>query len=127
VKVVEIFQPLTVNTEENGNSLLELGETKKVDIGLPMESYIQMQVLLLSGFKMNELNSYGLVEGELVIGSNVFRRSMPEIHVIPVDPSLTPKEAWKELCIFGRRTTFTGPEKWVAISCDKEECFNLKD
>lgn len=44
------------------------------------------------------------------------------IHTIPVDPSLTTEEAWKELCIFGRRVTFTGTEQWANVRCDGEEC-----
>lgn len=44
------------------------------------------------------------------------------VHVIPVDPSLSPRDAWKELCIFGRRVTFTGPARWAHVSCDGQEC-----
>ena len=32
----------------------------------------------------------------------------PERHVIPVDPSLTVDEAWRELCLMGVRATVTG-------------------
>ena len=35
---------------------------------------------------------------------------MRHVHVIPVDPLLTPHEAWLELCAFGRRMTNTGIE-----------------
>lgn len=45
------------------------------------------------------------------------------IHSFPVDPSMTAMEAWKELCIFGRRVTNTGPaQSWVVKRCDGEEC-----
>jgi hypothetical protein len=47
------------------------------------------------------------------------------VHVIPVDPSLSPDDAWKELCIFGRRLTFTGPECWSVVKCDGEECSGI--
>lgn len=47
---------------------------------------------------------------------------MMHVHVIPVDPSLTPEEAWKEICNFGFRATFTGPEGWATIECNGEEC-----
>ncbi len=40
------------------------------------------------------------------------------VHVIPVDPSLTADEAWHEIRLFGKRITFTGPETWVAATCD---------
>lgn len=48
------------------------------------------------------------------------------IHVIPVDPSLTPEEAWKELCIFGRRVTWTGTETWADVQCDGLECLSIE-
>lgn len=44
------------------------------------------------------------------------------VHVFPVDHSLSVEEAWMELCIFGRRATFTGGEKWAHLQCDGEEC-----
>lgn len=44
------------------------------------------------------------------------------IHVIPVDASLSVEDAWRELCIFGQRVTYTGSEKWAEIHCDGEEC-----
>ena len=38
------------------------------------------------------------------------------VHVIPVDPSLTPDDAWKEICIFGQRVTkFLGRHKGEAM------------
>jgi hypothetical protein len=48
------------------------------------------------------------------------------VHTIPVDPSLTVEEAWTELCIFGRRITWTGEEGWATITCDGEECANIQ-
>lgn len=49
-----------------------------------------------------------------------------EVHTIPVDASLTPDEAWAELCREGKRTTYTeGPVTWVAIRCDGVECMNI--
>ena len=44
------------------------------------------------------------------------------VHVFPVDPSLTADEAWKEICVFGRRVTDTGLETWAQIRCDGIEC-----
>lgn len=44
------------------------------------------------------------------------------LHVIPVDASLSVDDAWKELCIFGRRVTFSGSEMWANVRCDGEEC-----
>lgn len=52
---------------------------------------------------------------------------MGHTHVIPVDPSMTAIEAWKELCIFGRRLTYTGPERWAVISCNGYECSGIED
>lgn len=49
------------------------------------------------------------------------------VHVIPVDPSMTVAEAWKEICIFGRRVTFTGAETWATLRCDGEECASIED
>jgi hypothetical protein len=49
------------------------------------------------------------------------------VHTIPVDKSLTPEEAWKEICIMGFRTTSTGGETWANILCDGEECRNIRD
>jgi hypothetical protein len=48
--------------------------------------------------------------------------SATHVHTYPVDPSLTPKDAWRELCIFGRRLTFTGEPTWANVVCDGEEC-----
>lgn len=48
------------------------------------------------------------------------------VHVIPVDPSLTAEDAWKEICIFGRRITYTGTESWADIVCDGEECTSIE-
>ena len=53
-------------------------------------------------------------------------RTHTEIHVIPVDASLSPEEAWKEICIFGHRITFTGSETWANIECDGEECASIE-
>jgi hypothetical protein len=49
------------------------------------------------------------------------------IHTIPVDASLTPDEAWKELCIMGFRSTNTGSETWANIECDGEECASIRE
>jgi len=38
--------------------------------------------------------------------------------VIPVDPSLTPGEAWEELLLMHVRATFTGDERWAVVKCD---------
>jgi hypothetical protein len=51
---------------------------------------------------------------------------LPEYHIVPVDPSLTLQEAWKELCIFGKRITNTGDANWALVRCDGAECKNLK-
>lgn len=46
--------------------------------------------------------------------------------MFPVDQSLTPDEAWAEICNFGRRVTFTGTETWALVrDCDGEECRNI--
>ncbi len=50
---------------------------------------------------------------------------MAHTHTIPVDPSLSPKEAWLEICLFTRRVTYTGSESWVVVNCDEEECINI--
>ena len=47
-------------------------------------------------------------------------------HTIPVDCTLTPDEAWKELCIFGKRVTDTGTETWAVIECDGQECSGIE-
>jgi hypothetical protein len=44
------------------------------------------------------------------------------VHVLPVDLSFGATddgvlEAWKEICIFGRRVTFTGGETWATLTC----------
>lgn len=49
------------------------------------------------------------------------------VHTIPVDYSLTVEEAWKEICIMGLRTTYTGGEKWANLTCDGEECSNIQE
>jgi hypothetical protein len=50
-----------------------------------------------------------------------------EAHVIPVDASLTPDEAWAEVCREGQRVTFTdGPETWATIQCDGVECLSIR-
>lgn len=43
-------------------------------------------------------------------------------HTVPVDPSLSSEVAWRELCIFGRRVTYTGEPAWAVVACDGEEC-----
>lgn len=56
------------------------------------------------------------------------RYSSPKhIHTFPVDPSLTPDEAWKEICIMGIRTTYTGAAKWANIQCDGDECSCIQE
>lgn len=49
------------------------------------------------------------------------------IHVIPVDVTMTPLEAWNELCLIGVRATNTGAEYWATIKCDGEECANIAE
>lgn len=50
-----------------------------------------------------------------------------EVHTIPVDASLTPEEAWAEICREGKRATFTdGPIAWAVIRCDGVECMNIR-
>lgn len=44
------------------------------------------------------------------------------LHVIPVDPTMTPIEAWDELCLMGVRATNTGEPSWATIRCDGSEC-----
>jgi hypothetical protein len=51
---------------------------------------------------------------------------MAHTHVIPVDATLTAQEAWKEMCIFGRRVTDTGLQEWAVVDCDGEECANIE-
>lgn len=48
------------------------------------------------------------------------------VHVIPVDPVLTARDAWREICIFGRRITFSGRERWASVECDGEECAGIE-
>jgi hypothetical protein len=48
------------------------------------------------------------------------------VHVVPVDPSLSPEDAWLELCIFGRRVTLTGEPAWAVVACDGEECRSIE-
>jgi hypothetical protein len=43
---------------------------------------------------------------------------MRRVEVIPVDPSLTPLEAWNEIRLMGCRTTYTGIETWAVIEID---------
>lgn len=52
---------------------------------------------------------------------------MTHVHVIPVDASLTPAEAWHELCLMGVRATNTGSETWTVITCDGEECSRIPE
>lgn len=49
------------------------------------------------------------------------------VHVYPVDRSLTAEDAWKEVCIFGRRVTYTGGEQWTVYRCDGEECAGIEE
>jgi hypothetical protein len=50
------------------------------------------------------------------------------LHVIPCDPTLTADDAWREICLCGRRTTFSGlGEYWAVIKCDGEECAGIDD
>lgn len=49
------------------------------------------------------------------------------IHVIPVDPSLTVAEAWREVCIMGFRSTYTGEPSWANVQCDGQECASIQD
>jgi hypothetical protein len=51
----------------------------------------------------------------------------PHVHVIPVDPSLTPDEAWHELCLMGVRATVTGEPTWAVIKCDGVECEGIAE
>lgn len=44
------------------------------------------------------------------------------IHTIPVDPALTPDEAWHEIRVFGLRVTYTGDHTWASINCADEPC-----
>lgn len=48
------------------------------------------------------------------------------VHTIPVDPSLTADQAWREICIIGFRHTYTGPATWAVIRCDGEECRSIQ-
>lgn len=47
---------------------------------------------------------------------------MAHVHTIPVDATLTPDEAWREICLMGVRATDTGAETWAVIECENEEC-----
>lgn len=49
-----------------------------------------------------------------------------EYHAIPVDKSLTVAEAWKEICVYGQRMTYTGSETWAAVICDGKVCEKVK-
>ena len=48
--------------------------------------------------------------------------SAHHLHCIPVDPSLTVEDAWRELCLMGVRATDTGEPSWANVWCDGEEC-----
>lgn len=49
-----------------------------------------------------------------------------ESHVFPVDASLTPDEAWAELCANKMRTTYSGgTDTWAVIQCDGVECHGI--
>ena len=53
-------------------------------------------------------------------------RPIHEVHVIPVDASLTPDEAWAELRRSGMRTIYTGgTDTWAVIQCDGVECLDI--
>lgn len=58
--------------------------------------------------------------------ATIAEASGAHVHTIPVDPSLTVAEAWKELCIFGRRVTNTGEETWAIVTCDRSECASIE-
>jgi hypothetical protein len=48
------------------------------------------------------------------------------VHVFPCDPTLTADEAWHEICLFGRRVTYSGlGEYWAVVRCDGEECSSI--
>lgn len=47
------------------------------------------------------------------------------VHTFPVDASLTPDEAWHEICLMGVRATNTGSETWANIECDGDECWRI--
>lgn len=49
------------------------------------------------------------------------------VHVIPVDVTLTPQEAWDELCLMGVRATNTGSEGWATVTCDGSHCHNIAE
>lgn len=51
------------------------------------------------------------------------------VHTFPVDISFGEDalEAWKEICNFGRRVTFTGGERWGVVECDGEVCWRIED
>lgn len=47
----------------------------------------------------------------------------PHVHTFPVDASFGDDEAaimeaFKEMCIFGRRVTNTGSEFWATLTCN---------
>lgn len=48
------------------------------------------------------------------------------VHTYPVDLSLTPREAWDEIRLMHRRTTFTGGERWANYVCDGIECQGIE-
>lgn len=52
---------------------------------------------------------------------------MSHVHVYPVDPYLSPEGAWKEICIFGQRITYTGEPTWAVMECDGEECSGVME
>jgi hypothetical protein len=54
------------------------------------------------------------------------------VHTFPVDVSFGDDkdgilEAWKEICNFGRRVTYTGAETWANVLCDGMECWRIED
>lgn len=49
------------------------------------------------------------------------------VHTYPIDISLTPEEAWYEICLMGVRATYSGGETWGNIVCDGDECRNIVD
>jgi hypothetical protein len=52
---------------------------------------------------------------------------MTHVHVYPVDASLTPDEAWHEICVMGFRSTDTGSETWAVLECDGHECASIQE
>ena len=53
------------------------------------------------------------------------------VHTFPIDEAFKddPLEAWKEICIFGRRVTFTPNTEctWGNVTCSGDECRLIVD